>query len=256
VRSLIEASPLSPAVRPIVRLIRRVRRRSVVRKNDRYDAQTIEVMRRCLRPDSVGVDVGAFEGKVLADLARFAPNGQHHAFEPLPHLAARLRRDSPTARVHECALGEKAGEATFSFVRNDPAYSGLRRRHYDRPDPVIDEIRVQVRKLDDLIPESVQVSFIKLDIEGGEYHAMLGGARTIVRCRPVIVFEAGEGSTSHYGVTPQMLHDLVASELGLGLSTMARWLRSRPSFSKDEFLSHYRSDFYFIAYPTNQGHLP
>jgi FkbM family methyltransferase len=231
-----------------VRDLLRVRR--AMRRNRRYDHQMVQVMRRHLRPDSTVIDVGAFEGKVLELLRWLAPQGRHYAFEPLPSMAAELRRRFPEVEILECALGDTNGDARYVVVRNDPAYSGLRRRIYDRPDPQLDEIRVAVRRLDDVIPEDVEVAFLKLDIEGGEYHAMRGGLRTIRRSRPIIVFEAGRSTTGCYDVTPEMLFDLVTVDLDLGLSTMDRWLRGLAPYTRPEFLEAYRSDFYYIADPT------
>jgi FkbM family methyltransferase len=221
----------------------------VIRRNQRYDSETAEVVSRTLGPDSIAVDVGAHQGSVLRLIQRTAPRARHYAFEPLPHLAADLRLKFSQCQVFECALADTTGVASFNHVCNAPAYSGLQRREYDRPDAIIEQIQVAVRRLDDIIPEHDVVAFIKLDIEGGEYHALRGGATTIRRCRPVIVFEAGRSSTGCYGVTPEMVFDLVTGDLGLALSTMARWLRGKPPFMRAEFLAGYRRDFYFIAYP-------
>jgi len=67
--------------------------------------------------------------------------------------------------VHEAAVGDAPGQSRFMYVENAPAYSGLRERLYDRPDPVIKPLTVDVVRLDDAIPEGAQVDFIKLDIE-------------------------------------------------------------------------------------------
>ena len=115
-------------------------------ENAVYDAQTVAVMRRCLRRDSNGIDVGCHEGKFLDDLLAIAPEGTHFAFEPLPPCFRRLQdrfAQHPTVRLYEVALSDTHGESTFQYVLNSPAYSGLRRRRYDVPDARIDEIRVQ-----------------------------------------------------------------------------------------------------------------
>ncbi len=215
----------------------------------RYDAETVEVMRRRLGPSSVCVDVGAHKGAILSEMQRLAPTARHFAFEPIPELAERLREEFPDARIHDCALGEQPGRASFNWVKNAPAYSGLVRRTYDRADPVIESIDVEVCRLDDVVPATADIAFIKIDVEGGEYDAMRGGAGTIRRCRPIIVFEAGEKSTAHYGVSPEMIHDLVVGELGLRLSLMRRWLDGESGFSKAELVEAYERDCYFIAYP-------
>jgi hypothetical protein len=111
----------------------------------------------------------------------------------------------------------------------------LRQRAYDRVDAVIQTISVQVARLDDIIPQSVTVALIKLDIEGGEYHAMLGAAETIIRSQPIIIFEASDKSSAYYNVSPEMLFKITTVNFGLNLSTMKRWLTNDPPLVQDEF---------------------
>ena len=73
--------------------------------NARYDLQTIEIMRRVLSPTDCCIDVGAHEGSILAHMVEFAPLGRHLAFEPIPAMAAELRRSFPQVEVHQVALG-------------------------------------------------------------------------------------------------------------------------------------------------------
>ncbi|KAA3622481.1 MAG: FkbM family methyltransferase, partial [Proteobacteria bacterium] len=177
------------------------------------------------------------------------PTVAHIAFEALPHLARQLASRFPKSRVFPIALSDASGNTEFYHVKNDPAYSGIKRRSYDRPDPEIEIIRVPCARLDDVVEPSDEISFIKLDIEGGEYHAMVGASTVIAECRPVIVFEASDRSTGHYAVTPDMFYDLLHDEFDLSISTMARWLTDKKPFSRHEFLRAYNDDYYFIAYP-------
>lgn len=221
-------------------------------RNLQYDRETVEVMRRCMKPDSTGVDGGAHVGEFLKAMCDIARRGRHYAFEPIPELARSLAEEFPGVRVWPVALGDRAGRSSFCHVVNDPAYSGLRRRTYDRSDPEIETIDVEVVRLDDVIDDKDAPAFIKLDLEGGEYHALLGAVGTIRRCRPVIVFEAGERSTGHYGVTPEMIHALFSDRLGYALTTMQRWLAGGGGMDRNEFLRAYRTEFYFLAFPDGQ----
>jgi FkbM family methyltransferase len=250
-KRLVRRSPLGA---PAVRLYRRYLRAGPPAPRtagERYDRETLAVMERVLRGDSCGVDVGAHNGTMLRAMLERAPGGTHFAFEPLPHLAARLRATFPSVRVHEAALSDYSGRASFVHVANDAAYSGLRPRIYDRPDPVLEPITVTVVRLDDVIPAEQPVAFIKLDVEGGEFHALRGAVGTIRRCRPVTVFEGGPKSTGQYGVEPDEVYRLVTDELGCHLSTMRRWLAGQPPYAEPEFCRSWRSgaEFYFIAYP-------
>jgi FkbM family methyltransferase len=214
----------------------------------RYDRQTLEVMRRLLREESSCVDIGAHEGEILNHMRKLSPRGQHVAFEPIPHLAAKLQCTFPGVAVHEAACGHRPGVADFVLVANAPAYSGLRRRIYDRPDVDISTIPVRVVRVDDLVTHPI--ALIKIDVEGGEYHALLGAERTISSFRPVIVFEAGARSAGPYGIKPQDFTSFF-DRLGYGVSTMERWLASRPSLTEKEFADNWYGggDYYFIASP-------
>jgi len=226
----------------------------LVAVNDRnadYDWQTIEVMFRVLRRNSNCIDVGAHVGDILHHMINIAPRGRHYAFEPLPHLAQKLTEKFPQVVVHQAAVSDKSGESEFLFVENDPGYSGLRRRLYDRPDPKITPIRVRVVTLDEMIPPDEKIAFIKIDIEGGEFHAIRGGIETIRRCKPVIVFEGSSRSTGQYGVKPDDLYLFVEQALEYDLSTMERWHQRKPPYNREGFEENWEHGhkYYFIAIP-------
>ncbi|MGB5292365.1 MAG: FkbM family methyltransferase [Lysobacterales bacterium] len=216
--------------------------------NIAYDQQTSDVMLRWLTPESVCIDGGAHKGDMLLEMCRMAPNAVHHAFEPIPELAKMLHIQFPQMQIHEQAIADYSGRSIFKHVRNTPAYSGLKERTYDHENPEIEDIEVEVVRLDDIIPESEQVDLIKLDLEGGEYHAMKGAVNLIRRCKPIIIFEAGEPSSAHYGVTPDLIYSFVSEVLGYSVSTMKMWLENEPPFSKQTFIDNYPLDFYYIAY--------
>ena len=218
-------------------------------KNLQYDREALEVMRRCMEPDSLGIDGGAHRGDFLRQMLRVSPRGRHYAFEPLPQLAEELEQAFPGVRICARALGKEPGLAQFCHVVNDPGYSGLRERTYDHPDPELQRLEVEVVRLDDMLEASDAPAFIKLDLEGGEYDALLGAEKTIRRHRPVIVFEAGEPSSGHYGVTPQMIYSLFRERFGYDLNTMARWLAGEPALSEAAFLDCYAEEFYFLGDP-------
>ncbi|TAM86504.1 MAG: hypothetical protein EPN43_10485, partial [Jatrophihabitans sp.] len=45
-----------------------------------------------LRHDSNCIDVGAHEGRFLSHMVNRSPDGQHLAWEPIPHLAQQARK--------------------------------------------------------------------------------------------------------------------------------------------------------------------
>jgi FkbM family methyltransferase len=220
-------------------------------RNPRYDAQTLEVIRRVLRPTDSAVDVGANIGSILSAIVAQAPRGRHHAFEPIPSLAAGLRTSFPGVVVHEAALAAQAGRAEFHHVVSNDSYSGLRERRYDRPDEKVELISVAVERLDEAIPPDVAVRFVKIDVEGGELGVLQGGVELLARCRPVVVLEHGLGAADYYGSGPAQVYE-VLTECGLRMSLLERWLDGRPDLSRDEVVDEFESgrNYYFVAHPS------
>jgi FkbM family methyltransferase len=187
-------------------------------KRDRADnARLGRLLAEVLAPDSSCVDVGAHEGDVLADMVRLAPLGRHLAFEPLPAQAARLAARFPQVEVHEAALSDHAGEATFVHVRTRPGWSGLRERPYPG-DEGIEHLTVRVDALDDALPPGFVPALVKIDVEGAEREVLAGAGQTLARHRPIVVFEHGLGSADHFGTEPRHLWELLVDGCGLEIS--------------------------------------
>lgn len=224
-----------------------------------YDSQLKHLLHRRLRADSTCLDIGAHRGDILEAMFQVAPQGRHFAFEPIPGLAAALRDRFPTARVHGCALSDEVGEASFFFSRNSPAESGLRRTHTHSANPDYETIRVPVATVDSIVPPNETVAVIKIDAEGAEIPILRGARATVLRCKPWIFFEAGSNTTSLFGVSADDIYDCITGDFGMQLTTMQRWIKGLPSFTREQFhgASHVDGepffgtphfDFYFMAY--------
>ncbi len=208
--------------------------------NQKMDRLTYRIFRRYLRPDSVAVDIGCHKGEVLEWIFRFAPRGMHFAFEPLPPLFRRLQNRFAGMNCHffSIALSDHSGEADFVYVPEAPAYSGLKERDYDGKKVRPQTIRVQVKPLDEVIPETVLVDLIKIDVEGAEMQVLRGAEKTIRRSRPLIIFEFGRGASDHYGTTPAEIFQFFT---GLGMSVYS--LRSFENGGEALSVHDLRQDF-------------
>lgn len=220
-------------------------------KSSLYDAQTIAIMRRVLRPDSTAIDVGAFEGGMLRHMFRFAPRGRHFAFEPLPEKFEHLRKAFPHARLFPYALGEDPGMAKFHHVVAYPALSGLRRRETQVKGLMIAEIEVKIATLDQVLPDDVPIHFVKIDVEGGELGVIRGGIQTLRRHRPVTVFECGLGGADYFGVQPATIFDALTEGAGLSVSLLGSWLEGEQPLSRQAFIEQFEGslNYYFVAHP-------
>ncbi len=219
--------------------------------NERYDRQTEEVIKMVCKPDSVCIDVGCFKGEILSLMMKYAPGTHHIAFEPIPEQYLILKEKfGDRADIYPFALANENTETTFNHVISNPTYSGLKKRKY-KGEENIQEIKVQVRKLDEVISNEIPIRLIKIDVEGGEYDVILGGMKTLKRWMPVLIFEHGVGGADRYGVHPLDMYRLLVKDLGYSIGLMEEYLKYGmvKGFTKIEFEEQFwkGKNSYFIA---------
>ncbi|MDQ8046740.1 MAG: FkbM family methyltransferase [Solirubrobacteraceae bacterium] len=168
-------------------------------------------LRTALGPADDAIDVGAHLGDVTRQILTSSPRGKVLAVEPLPHMAADLRRTLPSSViVEEVALNDdEPGEVEFLHVKNDPGYSGLRERDYPQA-PEFEKLTVKTQRLDTLVEQhGLKPRLIKIDVEGAELLVLRGARKTIAEHRPVILVEHGSAAEG-YGESPATFFDLCA----------------------------------------------
>lgn len=192
--------------------------RSLVVPRYRHVRSDSEKMRRLVRSvlkeDSNCIDIGAYRGRVLEELVRMAPRGQHIAYEPLPHLYKYVRERFPSVDIRQAAVSDEVGETTFTYVKHMPAESGFRERFHSG-ERQVERLTVRTETLDGCLPEGYIPTLIKIDVEGAELQVFRGAARTITRYKPVIIFEHGKGGATYYNTRPQDVYDLLTGAFGL-----------------------------------------
>lgn len=142
-----------------------------------------------VRPGDVVLDAGAHVG-VFTRAALNAGASLVVAIEPAPLNAACLRRtfasaiDAGRVIVYPQGLWNHNGSATLQVDEYDPALNSMVLPLQGR----VHAINVNVVTLDHLVRELdlETVSFLKLNIEGAEQQALLGGLTTLAKYRPRI----------------------------------------------------------------------
>ena len=155
------------------------------------------------RPATAFLDVGAHIGSVSAAVLRNDASVVIHAVEAVPAKVAALRRKFPGFAVHECAVGDRAGEVAFFVNTVQSGYSSLGAPAATKSGGIV-AIQVAMKTLDELVP-AVAIDVIKVDIEGAELGALRGAVRLIERCRPTIMFESAPGDLNGLGYTKEAL---------------------------------------------------
>ncbi|MDZ4799317.1 MAG: FkbM family methyltransferase [Bryobacteraceae bacterium] len=175
-----------------------------------FEGLVASAYRAVLSPGDTALDIGAHKGShTFQMLESVAPSGRVIAFEAAPMMVSEIHSTldlyysqlRPLLTLHNCAVLDRAGNATFFFTPNTPGLSSLRNRG-DVGAGSVQPFEVQIRTVDEIVGESDNIRFIKCDIEGAEYHAFLGARNTIARCRPVVCFEHNWTGPKHFGYQP------------------------------------------------------
>lgn len=221
-------------------------------KNQRYDRLTERIIRTHLRPGDNCVDVGAHRGEIFELFLKQSPAGRHFAFEPIPDLFKGLQKKYgrySNCSIFQLALANKSGYSTFNYVITNPAYSGIRKRRYDRKNEQDTQIEVRTARMDDVIPADIPIHFIKIDVEGGEMDVLRGAQRVLSSYRPIIVFECGLGGSDIYGTTPQDIYSFFEG-LQYRISLLDDFVNRRSALSLPDFVRQFEQNenYYFVAH--------
>ena len=133
------------------------------------------------------IDVGANIG----DYSRVAALhfAEVHAFEPIPELAAKLRRELPAhVIVHQLAASDRVGEAVLRIPRPEGReVTGLASLNHPADADGMREVVVPTRPLDTL--RLGRPDAVKIDVEGFEATVLEGAAGLIASHRPALIIE-------------------------------------------------------------------
>lgn len=153
---------------------------------------------------AVAIDAGAYNGDTASELLRINPHVKHMiAIEPDKRNYTKLARfaegvtDAKITAIH-AAVGKENGIACFhaSGNRNATLVGGsFKQRSEDVPLVTVDKIA-----------ENITVDYIKYDVEGAEYDALLGSRETILRDRPYLTVSAYHRNEDIFAL-PLLLHE-------------------------------------------------
>jgi FkbM family methyltransferase len=134
--------------------------------------------------EEVFVDAGGFDGDTTEQFCRRVPDYRRvHFFEPSPINMARARqRLAAFPRIDFRQVGVSDVAGTLQFDPGAGSASAV---------SAAGTQTIEVDRLDDLVEGPV--SFLKMDLEGWELHALRGAARTIRQQRPKLAIAVSRG---------------------------------------------------------------
>lgn len=192
------------------------------------------------------VDVGAHIGSIISDVQFRHPLARIVAFEAIPEKAAALRRKFPTVAIHDVALWDSDGEASFFVDDAHSGYSSLHRETGAR------EITVPTRCLDAVLP-GVPVDVVKIDVEGAEMGVLRGATGLLESNRPIVMFESGP--QERFGFTKSAMFAFL-SEHGYALFAPNRLAHTGDAMTLDAFLDSHeypRRTTNYFALPSERA---
>ena len=153
------------------------------------------------------LDIGANRGDTIHDVSRLLPDAKIIGFEPNVSLYEKLIKQTSSnknVKIHNTGLANSEETKEFYLPKyRNYTFDGLGSFDYDNAvglmkhvlpdlDPKllsVDKHQFNVKKLDDF---NLSPDFIKMDVQGYEYFALLGGKQTISTHKPILLIEAPE----------------------------------------------------------------
>lgn len=186
-----------------------------------FEPEILLAMRTLANTGTHVFDVGANIGVMSTALLQMRGDVNVVSIECSPSTLPYLRKthaESPHKKrwtICDVAVGAETGDFPFFTAGGaNGAYDSLKDTGRGGP---TNKVMVQVKTIDKIWGDlsCPQVSLIKIDIEGGEYNAILGATQLIGQCKPHIVFEWNATNLVAHNREPQDIFDILQSEYDL-----------------------------------------
>lgn len=166
--------------------------------NGPFQGSNIKFIRKHIAPvfNNLAIDIGANLGMNTVEYADIFKKVV--SFEPHP-ITFRCLEESVSAnylknvKLFNKGIGRKKNK-TFISDKNEDGHNVISKSGFD----------VELMRLDSL---KLKPDFIKIDVEGYEFEALLGSKKTIEQNRPVVQVEVDDEHMQDFGQKPQDIWD-------------------------------------------------
>jgi FkbM family methyltransferase len=164
----------------------------VLRKSSFFEIELLEILRNKVKNFDLVLDIGANIGNHSFYFSNLCKAKQIIAFEPDPKNCLIYSNNNPSSVLHKIALSNYNGKA---YLNNDSPYnSGTGKISSNGTE-------IQVATLDSF--NLLNVTFIKMDVEGEELNVLKGMTNTIINSKPEMLIEV------HYDITINDILDIL-----------------------------------------------
>jgi FkbM family methyltransferase len=177
-----------------------------------FEGLVRDIYAAILKPGDVALDVGVNRGDHLLQMAGYVGGtGLVVGIEAAPKMVELTNTflvNSGLAQLknvvmHNVAVADKEGTATFHYVATQPGLSSLAERDV-AGDYEVETFECRVTTIDTLLQDMTRkFDFAKFDIEGAEFHAFKGASRLFTQDRCPMVFEYDRTSPTYFKYTPE-----------------------------------------------------
>jgi FkbM family methyltransferase len=156
-----------------------------------YEPHVTAVFRDRLRPGMHVLDIGANIGYYsMLSASLVGPSGSVTAIEPNPDSAKLLEASRRANSFDNVIVVQVAAGRELGLLALHGSYGNVMTSAApDDAAALINSTTVPTFRVDDLVPRNKNIGFVKIDVEGAEYNALLGASELIKRCHPTIVSE-------------------------------------------------------------------
>jgi FkbM family methyltransferase len=160
-------------------------------RGDNYERDVTALFRSKLQPGMRVIDIGANIGYfTMLAASLVGPGGHVLAVEPNPRNVRLLEASRRANGFDHVTVAQiAAGRETGLLILNTSFSNGTTSTPSDELAQFLSAEAVPSLRIDSLLTSDEKVDLIKVDVEGAEFNALLGGEATIRRCRPFIISE-------------------------------------------------------------------
>lgn len=184
-----------------------------------YERDLVNACRSFIVPDRDIIDVGANIGFFSVWFGKNLDTGKVIAVEPTPSalvlLVKNLVRNEVQNKVvvYNGALSDREGYVDVTVIPGKEEYSTIGSMcHPSTLDQRVERIKVRSATVDHIADEySLDVGFIKLDVEGMEHTVLKGANHVLEKHRPVVVSELSNPLLTRNGASSIEVVNLIKS---------------------------------------------